>query len=715
MKIFRYISGLAVALMLTGCAAEDLPLPAQPDYIDNGDTFTINVSLDVPEMTQTMTRAMVATPDYTGLKLYVVEFEGNGDNPASSFYNRMCQVTSETPANDHVNFTLQLYKETTPKVLHLIAVPQDVTISVTEPQSEAVVLPNILTSNGNEAYWQRIVFPEGYGTMVGSVVDGTAEFKKHPEAQLEAKLKMVPMVRNFCAIDVNDNATSFNLEGFVVTNTPRQGTVAPWNVDMSRFEPFHTYTEGNSANAKAIPFATLKKTYAGIRPSNSYNDTPTETDMSLSEKYLYESPFNTARPTQVIIKGSYNGKTYFYKIDIGEVDDETKEFIHYNLLRNIRYTININQVSSEGYDTFAGALNGSVANNLSYDVSSSSMPTISNGTDMLQVSYTYKIVTDDDSREFEFAYRYRQNIETSPAVYLGPNDGITTTLTQGAAIESVSDPEKGSDGWVRYTVKVKNRGEDTGQIRQQFVVRNNATGLARTVEIVLTSPFDVTRNEVYGGNYDKGDDFPYTMPQYQSKVHYEVGAPLTVFFTIPDNLPQSIFPLRFEYEADNQNIENNQIGNLVVQSGESLFGNGKTTIRYVKTVSWTDYNTLLEESPTGVLVAKRNDEGKLVDEYDNVIADNLSDIQDNKSALDRVVWRHHIRARFTTITGYDSATAAAAEGITTIRIHNPYFHLGKPDNTSKDQAVGKPVTTTGQEGGVIEVKFTRADISESLN
>lgn len=712
MKIFRYISGLAAALMLTGCAAEEISLPAQPDFIDNGDTFSIKVSLDVPDMAQTMTRAMGATPDYSGLKLYVLEFEGNGDNPASSFYNRKCEVTSETVADGHVNFTLQLYKETTPKVLHLIAVPKSETISVSDPQSEAVVIPSITVSGGHEAYWQRVVFPEGYGTLKGSVTDeGGVQFVKHDKEKLEDKLKMVPMVRNFCAVNVKNEASTFTLEGFVVTNTPRQGIVAPWNAALLRFEPFHTYEEGNSANATPIPFSTLKETYTGIRPNNLYNTAPTESDINAEEKYLYESPFNSGVPTRVIVKGTYNNKTNYYKIDIGEIDEETKEFTQYNLLRNIRYTINIKSVTSEGYDTFEGAMGGSVANNLSYDVSSSSMPTISNGSDMLQVSYTYKIIMDDESRDVEFSYRYRQDIETTPAKYLGPDDGITTTLSTGTAIESVSDPVKGADGWVTYKLTVKSRGDDDGQLRQSFVVRNNSTGLARTVELVLTNPFEITRNEVYGGNYDVGDEFPYDKTELRSKVETGVGKELTVFFTIPDNLPQSMFPLRFDFESDKLNIENNQIGNLVVSSGESVFDSSKTTIHYTKTISWTDYNTCLLFSSTGALVAKRNNEGNIIDENNQVIGDgNLSSVVQadgtilNQAYYDRIVWMHHIRARFTTITENDGGEE------TTIRITNPYFCLGEPDPPSEQN---KPATTTGKKGGVVEVKFTRIAEEES--
>lgn len=704
MKIFRYISGFAAALMLTGCMAEDLSLPTQSDYIDNGDTFTVKVSLDVPDMAQTMTRAMGQTPDYENLQLYVIEFDGSGDNPASSFFSRMCNVTSQIVSEDKnkVIFTLQLYKETSPKVLHLIAVPKGVEITVTEPQSEAVILPNIIVSGGNDAYWQRIAFPNGYGTLTGSVTDeGGVQFIKH--ATLESDLTDVPMIRNFCAVEVLNSASTFTLDGFVVINTPKRGIVAPWNQDHTYFEPYL------DSNDKQIPFATLRETYSGNIPEYDYNTTPSETELSLSTKYLYESPFSTSNPTRVIIKGTYNNKTNYYKIDIGESDSDTNEFINYNLLRNFKYVVNITSVTSEGYDTYVGAVDGSVANNISYDVSTLSMPTVSNGTDMLQVSYTYKILTDDDDREFEFSYRYRKDIESGTATYLGPDDGITTTLTTGAAIAAISEPVMDtSTGWVTYKLKAQDPSE--GQLRQSFVVRNTSTGLARTVEIVLASPFEITRNEVYGGTYSVGDEFPYKLSDYRSKVHYTLGAPLTVFFTIPDNLPKSIFPLRFVFEADNQNIENNQVGNLVVSSDESLFGTGKTTIRYTKTISWTDYNTRLTvDSPTGVMVAKRDDNGDVVDSDGNVIGNgNVEDL--SEAQLDDVVWQHHVRARFTTITGFDSATDAAAEGITTIRIYNRYFCLGTPDT---DQS--KPGTTTGTKGGVVEVSFTRADISGSLD
>lgn len=708
MKIYRYILGLA-ALMLTACAAEDISLPVQPDFIDNGDTFTVNVSLDVPDMQQTMTRAMGETPDYANLHLYLLEFDRNGSDPLANFFVRSYEADSETvssnPTPTHVNFTVELNKDIKGKVLHLVAVPKGVTVAINQAQSEGYLLSRLTTRDGNEAYWQRVDLPNGYGRMTGSGDDAVFT----PHADLKTKLTMVPMLRNFCSVNVvNDAGSSFVLEGFLLTNTATRGTVAPWNAPKGVFENFDDYLNNETSR---YDYSALSTNYKGILPANTdkVETIPTDNDSRFHTPgnpiYTYELPHDDVHPSQVIIKGRYNGgASTYYKIDLGGNDDNGV-FQPYNLLRNIAYTVNIKSVNSNGYASAAGAMNGSVFNNLSFDISTRRMLNISNGTNMLQVSHTSIIVTQNSNRNVTFRYKLRENINTA-----NPTNGVLAAdeiinLAAGDAIESVTGWTAEADGW--YSCVITTKPIPSGSpLTQTFTLIDRNTGLGRQVDVTVSRPFEITRNVVYAGNYNYNFDFPYgKSTSLSGKVHNDVGAPLTVFFTIPENLPQSIFPLEFEFESNNQNIENNSVGNLVVKSGTSSFEdvNG-VRIKYVKTISWKDYNTRLGEqkdgTPTGTMTPKRNSDGKMVDKDGNVLeADSNKYIYLSDIDKEKVVWQHHIRARFTTITATDGAE-------TIIRISNPYFCLGTPD-------VNNIPPTTGTRGGAVEVRFNRENLSEN--
>lgn len=120
-----------------------------------------------------------------------------------------------------------------------------------------------------------------------------------------------------------------------------------------------------------------------------------------------------------------------------------------------------------------------------------------------------------------------------------------------------------------------------------------------------------------------------------------------------------MFPLTFTFESNRQNIENNKVGNLIVNYGPSFFDATKTTIKYTKTVTWADYNSELKED---------NETGTIVD--------------DDKDGITS----HVIRARFQTILSVITGEQ------TIIRVYNPYMRVQGSTSEYLD------VTFTGKEG-----------------
>lgn len=193
-----------------------------------------------------------------------------------------------------------------------------------------------------------------------------------------------------------------------------------------------------------------------------------------------------------------------------------------------------------------------------------------------------------------------------------------------------------------------------------------ATGLGRLITIIVRIPWQFMEPGVWGGTYYYNSNFDNSWQGYVSN-STTIGQPLTVRFRIDDNIPEAMFPLKFTFESSNQNIENNKIDNLVVNPGSSLFANVTTSvIKYVKTVTWADYNAYQSESPTGTI-----------------------------ETVDGVE-RHFVKAHFLTIQPITTAT-------TTIRIQNPYM---SPTPTIVNPPNYVDVTFTGKTGTAPTVTYT---------
>lgn len=676
MKILRYIPFLASLLLLSACSEDVLAPDRQPGVNDDG-TITLDVSVAVPQMVVTDSRAMAGIPDYNRLQLYVVAFAMNDENdPTANFYINNYTATNERFDNSDgmLHFDVTLTQTSEPVVLHLIAVPDGVTLKLDQYGSEELIA-RLTTTGNNDAYWQRVKFPNGFGTA-----DDKGNFTLD-EQIIKDKLTAVPMVRNFAQVTVEENLDNFELEGFMIVNTPTAGTVAPWGSDMK-------FPEFIDKDKKQLDYSALS--YQGILAGNAQfgNSDVTDADgkYTTAPKFLFEHPKSSINPTSVIIKGQYNGgASSYYKIDLGMKNATTGVFEIYNILRNFRYAVTITGVTTSGYATPDKALTGVTYNNLSFDVRTEKMLNISNGTSMLWVTQTTEVVTKEENRTFYFGYKFKEKL-TSTNVNnedIG-SDALLNTIKNLDVVESATKIEGIPAGYDAnlyadyqfFEIKTVAVGQTTKT--GSFVVVDKTTGLGRTINIVVSPPFEITRNRLFAGNYNVPGQFPYNRPTWEDVVKTGTGSPMTVFFTLDDELPEAIFPLVFEIEANPQDIENNPIGTLVVTSGESDFPelNKQQRIKYQKVVTWQNYNdTLSAKKPFGLIVP-----------------DKLND-KDGKKEL----YIRRVRCRLRTINAGTNGQE------TVIRITNPYFKLGR---WTKINWAGEVVKTIDA-NDVIEMTFTR--------
>lgn len=651
-RLTTYIA-VAASLVLGACSEETL----RPDVPDAGGEEGVRVSIAIPDMPRLATRAFGDTPA-ADLKLTVFEFE-KGSDPTNTFLTKIYQAETLTQTNvangATVDFRINdLLMTESPRVLHFVVAPQHLDAKYA---SEAVVFSNLSVRDNSQAYWGRVEFPNGYGTVGKNM---------KPQLTDEAKQKLtgVNVLRNFAkvSVEVATVATSnFQLTGFELVNVPTSGTVAPYNSGRQKF-PRMFDDAGTMLGYLAVAGnGSGQQGYSGIMPANcgfrnlEENFSPVADGgrpaWSTSPAYLYEHPFESTRRTYVILQGNYRPtttdawQTCYYKIDLVRLNEESGMTEYYDILRNYDFHINVTGVSAPGASTASEAISGVSYNNISADVDARDMLQISDGANIVEVSKTNIIFT--NTTPVEFLYRYSPvggfSSETTNAKL------HTNGLNAGDVIASVTDPEVYTDAdgvvWVKRVITPKPIPE-AGTREQSFYVVD-ADGLGREIRLVAHVPYDYSDIEVYPGS-ENGRP---TSAAGQGTVSPLSGQPFTVYFNLPAGMPEAMFPLTFILESNRQNMENNPIGTLVVTSGQTGFPTTEVyevpRIKYRKTVSYAEY---LYKT----------------DANNNLITDGAGNYVENTD--------HTVRCRFRTINSLAELPGAPTQTVTYLLISNDYFN-----------------------------------------
>lgn len=644
---------VAASLVLGACSEETL----RPDVPDAGGEEGVRVSIAIPDMPRLATRAFGDTPA-ADLKLTVFEFE-KGTDPTNTFLTKIYQAETLTQTNvtngATVDFRINdLLMTESPRVLHFVVAPQHLDARYA---SEAVVFSNLSVRDNSQAYWGRVEFPNGYGTV-------DKDMKPQLTDEAKQKLTGVNVLRNFAKVSVEVAATAtanFQLTGFELVNVPTSGTVAPYNSGRQKF-PRMFDDAGTMLGYLAVAGnGSGQQGYSGIMPANcgfrnlEENFSPVADGgrpaWSTRDAYLYEHPFESTRRTYVILQGNYRPtttdawQTCYYKIDLVRLNEESGMTEYYDILRNYDFHINVTGVSAPGASTASEAISGVSYNNISADVDARDMLQISDGANIVEVSKTNIIFT--NTTPVEFLYRYSPvggfSSETTNAKL------HTNGLNAGDVIASVTAPEVYTDAdgvvWVKRVITPKPIPE-AGTREQSFYVVD-ADGLGREIRLVAHVPYDYSDIEVYPGS-ENGRP---TSAAGQGTVSPLSGQPFTVYFNLPAGMPEAMFPLTFILESNRQNMENNPIGTLVVTSGQTGFPTTEVyevpRIKYRKTVSYAEY---LYKT----------------DANNNLITDGAGNYVENTD--------HTVRCRFRTINSLAELPGAPTQTVTYLLISNDYFN-----------------------------------------
>lgn len=524
-KIYTYISMLML-LLATACQQDELVSSPtlQPDEYQ----FTVTIPEPV-----VASRALGDQPqDVMQMPMRVLVFDENG------FFIANQVATVNSFEGNQGTYTVNLPKSDADVSLHFVL--GDVTFGTYSPAANEVsIFSNLTVKDGVDAYWGHL-----------TVKDGITK---------NTKLETVKLVRNFAKISVTKGEgrnEDFTLVGYALVNETNEGTVAPYI--GSRFATF----EGlDGADDVYATFRENNERYPGVTCGEIDESAPEADEFTLEPKYVYErNQDDSDAPVYILVKANFNGATCYYKLDIVSSDATTGVTSYLNLYRNFAYHVIIGNVESKGYDSIEEAMNAAASNNISASVEVSEVNRIEDNVGReLSVDKLHIMLVSTDA----YTLNYNYTIKGEPA-----NDHVNAVPVDG-------DDEGGYNHEAVKEIRCNKDGTITiipadplpaSMQTQEFIVISDE-GLSRRVTVNVRTPFEFTASCI-------------------PLIDAEAGTPQTVTLQLPENLPQSVFPLEFYIEPIKKTIypdvEKNR---LPVRLHEN------SSFDYVATITQEEYET----------------------------------------------------------------------------------------------------------------------------
>ena len=573
MKRIQHIFLYIITLMAILSCADFL----EGEYGANDGKVTTSISVQLPQLPDAhpRTRAMAIQPDVQTLHLAV--FDQNG-----YLLEYVKAIPTQATENEKLyNYTVSLTPTDQPTSIHFIGNgPEQI-----EWGTEAEAIGRLYTEDGNEAYWEKLEFPNGLRK------DG-ANF----HSSVLESLANVRLARNFAWIKLEKGnaVTNFNIDSYCVVNTQSRGSIAPYNTNTGIFEDFkheQTYTDlVNTHNYHGfVPAGSTLQTE--LPAENTWFQTA-GVDANDYAYFVYEREKPTSNPTFIIMKGTYTpaGGTSmanrYYKVDLRDMNGE-----YFPILRNFRYNLQLTSVLHEGHASAAEALAGAGSGDVSTSLETQSYTNISNNMARIFVSFTDTTLvnqTDELKLRYKFmAFEIKDANGTTLQEEQVLNGDANVTITQ-------STPTAG--GAVIHTL-TKATSDDTDGWRELTIATTELQDFRKSQDIIIQGKVTIG-GQVYNLQRKVTLNLRprYTMQLVcdPTEVQTIAGQPFDLIIKVPGGLGQAMFPLEFELEAAAQSMTPNLGDDLPVVTGKSIIPDkaAQTTIGFIKSLAWEDYDAL---------------------------------------------------------------------------------------------------------------------------
>lgn len=496
MKLARYIYGLASVLLLllpAGCTDEAWSGTEENTVGD----VNVRFEVDVPAYKVALTRTTI-TDENTINSLWVLVFDEKGNY----LYKTQATTTPATTAPTSANGTFAATLKATiqKRIVHFIANYDAISgfdDAVLKEKDEREIVASL--KGANLYMWSR---------MEVSGISATT-----------FQSQTVQLLRNMAKITVEVEANSytdkFSGGSFAVRRMSTIGTVAP-------FDP----------NAYAFAERTITEP-AGVTYTASSGDVYKPVGLTNGEynvEYMFErkNKLADADYTCVILQGTYNGTTNFYKIDLLDTDKN-----RHDIERNYWYKLTVKEILRPGYATEQQAMDNAAANNTSLDVIVEKYPVITDGARKLEVEKTLITFTENGS-SLDTWYKYYPDVVNAPNTW--NNTGVTVTLIEDDPANSLVkpgtfayDPATG-----KITAQINDIPTDGSRLTARVIVKIGE--LSRTIRLVGEELYRFDPIRINGLD-------PAVIPATQ-------GSTATLTFNIPDKYPTELLPLEVRIQTN---------------------------------------------------------------------------------------------------------------------------------------------------------------------
>lgn len=456
------------------------------------------------------------------------------------------------------------------------------------------------------------------GRCIKKTNPGFWQCVKMPDGIKENSVIKANLVRNRAMIDVEVDeslAQNFRLRGFAVVNVPDRGALVPYNnmteKDYPRFVEFKENSLGN------LDYDEINKDYHGYLPNETkiIKNLPNVSEIDCSPKYIYECPFMPGnKHTAILIKGRYSKEriepddskwqeieTTYYKIDLVHKPKDDFRTIYYDLLRNFRYKVKICKVITKGSSHPSGALSHAANNNIMGSTEIEDLNNISFGDSddkrRLEVNFTKKILVNNNPVTLRFRYKNmngevdndKVKIRTIRPAEIFPPKQYSHEPSNGILeIQEYDETDKSghihidkddADGW-RNVILYPTGG--TGSQDVYVWADEGNTPLYRKITFLNKQAYSIEETYINGVSGEAKDKF---------KVYNMTDEEFVLTWKIPENLPSAIFPLKFNIETNNKNLNMAEGEDLAIEYGKSNV-TSRNTYFYVKTLTYDYYKKM---------------------------------------------------------------------------------------------------------------------------
>ena len=526
------------------------------------------------------------------------------------------------------------------------------------------ILPGLMSGPGETAFWQmknvagikakRYTGNDPYEDENGEIVEKGDFIDNDNNKVTNGKtgyvaaqetiyaLQDIPLIRNWAKIVVledkskdpdtgEENEPYFTPYSYAVIHTPTRGTIAPHSSETDGFVRDYQLKTFVQLEATGYPAnLPLNTTISTVVPTQSdfLNGTNGVTKIAAGDVisfpvpagkepshavYLYERPVPTEdmEPTSILVYGYYDNPkdqehkgNWYYKIDL-MVGSK-----YYPVYRNFKYQVLIKKILSQGHYTPEDAAAAAGSADVSADISAMRLADISDGRARLALSWMARSFISKQTPENNktLSVRFVQdvdNMEPNTGSDLFDNTGTPKILT--AEIQPMKDGSEDIITSVNISDTFDTSGEQQGWREIQFTTidptdPDKPLTSAKSQRILITGRFG---EELENRLYREVEITLLPVQDMKVSVEKEIIPDIkdteqTVLVSIPDGLPQSMFPLVFAIEPERMSLtpdDNKANNNLPVEWGTSIIKpeagqQAKTSFHFLRTLDWTEYRSL---------------------------------------------------------------------------------------------------------------------------